>query len=514
MHPGIFAGLDPDRPAVVMAGSGKVATYSELDAAANRAARVLAAAGARPGGHVAFQLTNGPRFFELMWAAHRSGLVYTPVSTRLTAEESAYIVEDCGARVLVADAALPELLGGLLGDRLGPGVARFVAGGTAEGWASWDEAVAAESPEAFLGPYAGDDMLYSSGTTGRPKGVLHPLGEVALDAPDGVTQLARAAFGMGEDTVYLSPAPLYHAAPLRFTRAVQRCGGTVVVMEHFDPAWYLELVARHRATMTQLVPTMFVRMLRLPAEVRAGADVSSLRCALHAAAPCPVPVKRRMIEWWGPIIWEYYAGTEGNGMVLCDSAQWLAHPGTVGRALVGEVHVVDDERAEVPPGTVGTVYFAGGGDFEYLNDPDKTAAVHHPAGWSTLGDVGYLDEDDFLYLTDRKADMIISGGVNVYPREAEDVLVLHPEVADVAVLGVPDADLGEAVKAVVQPVDPARAGPELAAELIGYCRSRLAHYKCPQSVDFEAELPRHPTGKLYKRLLRDRYWAGRPTSIH
>ena len=517
MHPGTFAGKDPRSPAVVMAGSGEVTTYSQLDRAAHRGSRALAAAGVAPGDHVAFQLTNSPRFFELLWAAHRYGVVYTPVSTRLTVEETAYIVEDCGARVLVADAALPELVEGL-GSRLGPGVTRFVAGGTAGGtaggWESWEEATAAQSDEPLIGAFAGDDMLYSSGTTGRPKGVLHPLAHTPLDEADGVTTLGQRCFGMAEDTVYLSPAPLYHAAPLRFTRAVQRTGGTVVVMERFDPVGMLEAIERYRVTLAQVVPTMFIRLLELPEELRAAADTSSLRCVVHAAAPCPVPVKERMIDWWGPIVWEYYAGTEGNGLVLCDSAQWSDHPGTVGRPLVGEVHVVGDDGAEVPAGTVGTVYFGGGDDFEYLHDPDKTAAARHPAGWTTLGDVGYQDEDGFLYLTDRKADMIISGGVNIYPQEAENVLALHPEVADVAVLGVPDPDLGEAVKAVVQPSDPAAAGPELAAELITYCRARLAHYKCPTSVDFEGELPRQPTGKLYKRLLRDRYWAGHATRIH
>jgi len=515
LHPGVFAQKDPQRPAVVMAGTGEVTTYGELDRAANRGAAVLAAAGVGPGDHVAFQLTNSPRFFELLWAAHRSGVLYSAISTRLTPDETAYIVADSGARVFVADAALPDVLAGLgpASGALPDSVERFVTGGSAPGWASWDEAVGAADPEPHLGPYAGDDMLYSSGTTGRPKGVHRPLSGVGLDEADGVTRLAQACFGMGEDTVYLSPGPLYHAAPLRFARSVQRSGGTVVVMEHFDAASMLSLIGRHRVTMTQVVPTMFVRMLRLPVEIRAAAELSCLRCAVHAAAPCPVPVKQQMIEWWGPIIWEYYAGTESNGLVLCDSAQWLARPGTVGRPLVGEVHIVGEDGAEVPARTVGTVYFGGGADFEYLHDPQKTAEAHHGAGWTTLGDVGYLDDEGFLYLTDRKVDMIISGGVNVYPREAENVLALHPAVADVAVLGVPDDDLGEAVKAVVQPIDPAAAGPELAAELIAHCRVYLAHYKCPTSVDFEAELPREPTGKLLKRLIRDRYWAGRPTSI-
>ncbi|MHB8504422.1 MAG: AMP-binding protein, partial [Acidimicrobiales bacterium] len=303
-------------------------------------------------------------------------------------------------------------------------------------------------------------------------------------------------------------------APLRYTRSVHRLGGTVVSMERFDAAELLGLLGRHRVTAAQLVPTMFVRMLKLPEAQRAGADLSTLRTVIHAAAPCPVPVKQQMIDWWGPIIWEYYAGTEANGFVLCDSQQWLAHPGTVGHPLGGEVHIVDDDGAEVAPRTIGTVYFGGGADFEYLNDPGKTAGSHHPQGWTTLGDIGYLDEEGYLYLTDRKADMIVSGGVNVYPQEAENVLALHPRVADVAVFGVPDEDLGEVPRAVVEPVDLADAGPELEADLLAYCRERLAHYKCPRSVDFDAELPRHPTGKLYKRLLKDRYWEGHATRIN
>jgi long-chain acyl-CoA synthetase len=339
------------------------------------------------------------------------------------------------------------------------------------------------------------------------------LSDKTLDDPDGVTVMCQLIYGYSDATVYLSPAPLYHAAPLRFTRSVHRTGGTVVVMEHFDAAEYLDLVGRYRITHSQVVPTMFIRILKLPEEVRAAADVSSLEAVIHAAAPCPIPVKRQIIDWWGPIIWEYYAGTEGNGIVLCGSQDWLAHPGTVGRALNSEVHILGDDGAELPVGEQGTIYFGGGSDFEYHGDPVKTAEAHSPQGWGTLGDVGYLDADGFLYLTDRKANMIISGGVNIYPQEAENLLALHPKVADVAVFGVPDDEMGEQVKAVVQPVDWSDAGPALEAELIAYCREHLAHLKCPRSIDFDRELPRHPTGKLYKRLLKDRYWEGRATRI-
>jgi long-chain acyl-CoA synthetase len=294
---------------------------------------------------------------------------------------------------------------------------------------------------------------------------------------------------------------------------VLRLGGTLVVMERFDPAQFLQLIERHRITHTQVVPTMFVRLLKLPAPERSAHDLRSLRFAIHAAAPCPVPVKHQMIEWWGPIIWEYYAGTEGMGMTLVNADEWLAHPGTVGRAVVGSLRICGDDGAELPAGQTGGVYFADGKAFAYHNDPDKTAAARNAMGWTTLGDIGRVDADGYLYLSDRKAHMIISGGVNIYPQEAENLLVTHPAVVDVAVFGVPNDEFGEEVKAVVQPRDMALAGPELEAELIAFCRTQLSAIKCPRSVDFDAELPRHPTGKLYKRLLRDRYWAGRDSRI-
>ena len=321
-------------------------------------------------------------------------------------------------------------------------------------------------------------------------------------------------FGATDASVYLSPAPLYHSAPLRYCTQFQRLGATGVVMERFDAEQALVQIERQQVTHSQWVPTMFVRMLRLPEETRQRYDLSSLEFAVHAAAPCPVGVKQQMFDWWGEIIHEYYAGTEGNGFVYCSPADWLAHPGSVGRPLNCTVHIVDEENQEVAVGEEGAVYFEGSTlqTFEYHNDPEKTAASHL-GDWSTLGDVGKLDEDGFLYLTDRKANMIITGGVNVYPQETENVLAVHPRVADVAVFGVPNADFGEEVKAVVQPVDMADASPALERELIAYCREHLADVKCPRSVDFRDELPRHPTGKLYKRLLKDEYWAGHETRL-
>jgi acyl-CoA synthetase (AMP-forming)/AMP-acid ligase II len=391
--------------------------------------------------------------------------------------------------------------------------ARFVVDGSIDGFESYEDAIAAQPAEPLDERLAGVDMLYSSGTTGKPKGVSIAYRGDPLDAPSSVTLLAMGMLGFSEATRYLSPAPLYHAAPLRFTMAVHQAGGTVVVMERFEPERALALIEEHRITHSQWVPTMFIRMLKLPDEVRNRYDVSSMEMIIHAAAPCPVAAKRGIIDWFGPIVHEYYAGTEGNGFVYCNSDEWLAHPGTVGQSILGPVHIVGDDGEEVTVGESGTIYFESVARFEYHNDPEKTAEARHPEGWTTLGDVGHLDADGFLYLTDRQAYMIITGGVNVYPQEAENILAMHPAVADVAVFGVPDDDFGEAVKAVVQPLDPGSVGPELAAELIAHCRAHLADVKCPRTVDFSEELPRHPTGKLYKRILKDEYWAAAGRSI-
>ncbi|WP_344918734.1 acyl-CoA synthetase [Streptosporangium oxazolinicum] len=510
MHPGAIAAVSPDKPAVIMADSGRVVTYRELDEESNRLAHLFRAAGLRPGDHIAFMLENHPLFLVVAWAAHRSGLYYTAISSRLKTDELAYIVDNCGARVFVSSAALADVAASIVDRTPGVGL-RLMLDGVAPGFDSYEKAVAAHPATPVEDECQGADMLYSSGTTGRPKGVKPTLSRAPLDTPGPLLKLIRFLFAPSADSVYLSPAPLYHAAPLRYCMSFQRIGATLVVMERFDPERALALIERHRVTHSQWVPTMFIKMLKLPEEIRARYDLSSLTCAIHAAAPCPVPVKEKMIDWWGPIIHEYYAGTEGNGLVYAGPQDWLAHRGTVGRPLLGVVHVCDEDGNELPPREHGTVYFSKGPRFVYHGDEDKTRASRDPLGrgWTTLGDIGYLDEEGFLYLTDRRSYMIISGGVNVYPQEAENVLSVHPKVADVAVFGVPDEEMGEQVKAVVQPVSMDLAGPELEAELIEYCHSALAPYKCPRSVDFREELPRHPTGKLYKRLLRDEY---RPTS--
>jgi acyl-CoA synthetase (AMP-forming)/AMP-acid ligase II len=514
MYPGAHAQTNPDKPAVIMGGSGEVVTYDQLDKGSNQLAQVLRSRGLKQGDSIAICMENNARYLQATWAAQRSGLYYTAASSRLTPGELEYIVNDCGAQALITSYEKRDVAADLL-DKMPNVHTRLMIGGVIDGYESYEEVVGSASVDEVADPAQGQDMLYSSGTTGRPKGVKIPLTGAPPDAPTGVAGLGLMLYQFGPEMVYLSPAPLYHAAPLRFCMAVHQAGGTVVVMEHFDPVEYLRLIGAYSATHTQVVPTMFVRMLKLPEDERAKFDVSSLRVCIHAAAPCPVPVKKQMIEWWGPVIYEYYAGTEGNGFVCCNSEEWMAHPGTVGKALLGTIHIVGDDGAEVPAGSgeSGTIYFEGGATFEYHNDPEKTRGSRNAAGWSTLGDVGYLDDDGFLYLTDRKAYMIISGGVNIYPQEAENVLVMHPKVADAAVFGVPNEEMGEEVKAVVQPIDMADAGPELERELIAYCKSQLAGYKCPRSVDFEAELPRHPTGKLYKRLLKDRYWEGRQSGI-
>lgn len=508
MHPGAHLDTRRDAPAVIMATSGETLTYGELDDASKRLAQAFRARGLQPGDHVAVMVENRPEYFELFWGALRAGLYLTPVNWHLNADEAGYIIEDCGAAAFVASSSLTDVI-----SELDPHLAavhtRLVVGDAVAGFDRYQEVAAAQPAEGLDPEPEGAIMFYSSGTTGRPKGIKPPLSGAQYGEQAGsIVGLIQGMWGFDPETVYLCPAPLYHAAPLGWSTAVQRLGGTVVVMERFDPSRALELIETHAVTHAQFVPTHFIRMLKLDEGERARHDLSSLRVAVHAAAPCPVDVKEAMLDWWGPIVHEYYAGSEGNGFTAVGPDDWRTHVGTVGKPLFGTIHILDDDGHELPPGEVGQIWFESPSRFEYHNDPEKTAAAFNQEGWSSLGDVGYLDDDGFLYLTDRISHMIISGGVNIYPQEIEDLLALHPAVADLAVIGVPDDDMGEQVKAVVQPADPDAAGDQLAEDLIAHCRGNLAGYKCPKSVDFVAELPRMPTGKLMKRELRARYWPG------
>ncbi len=505
MHPRHIATATPEKPAVIMEPSGSTLTYGELEARANQAAQLFRALGVKRGEAVAFCLENCPEVFEFCWGAQRAGLYFVPISSRLTPAELAYIVEDSGARVLLTSGQVTAARAEVA--KLTTGVTRFTTGEAIDGYQAWAEALAAQPKTPIADESRGMVMFYSSGTTGRPKGVAPAApSDDPADTPELLPQLVGHLLGATAESIYLTPAPLYHAAPLGWTMAIQRLGATTVILEKFDAELALDVIAGQRITHGQFVPTHFVRMLKLPDEVRQAKDISSLKAVIHAAAPCPVPVKEAMIEWWGPIVQEYYAGSEGNGMTFISAQEWLSHKGSVGKAVFGTVHICSEEGDELPPRSEGLVYFEGGNDFSYHNDPEKTREVRNKHGWSTLGDIGWMDEDGYLYLTDRKSFMIISGGVNIYPQEIENVLVDHPKVMDAAVVGGPDPEMGERVIAVIQPVDMADAGEDLAAELSTYCRKHLSGVKIPRQIDFMAELPRAQTGKLYKRLLRDRYW--------
>lgn len=494
------AGVPEGKAALVMGGSGLQWTFGELQSRIDQAAAMLAAHGLRFGDHIAVLFANEPELFPVVWAAQRTGLYYTPVNWHLTADEAAYIVADCGATVLFASPTQRELT-----ERIAaavPAVVPVITGvepapALADAGRSWRPAGDGELPQEWEG-FA---MFYSSGTTGRPKGIARPAVRTPIGATGPIDELMRRLYGLGPDSVYLSTGPLYHAAPLGWSTAAQRAGGAAVVMERFDPLQTLELIERYRVTHVQFVPTMMRRLLRLPDEDRRRYDLTSLRTVIHAAAPCPVDLKREIINWFGPIVWEYYAGSEGNGYFAIDSADWLAHPGSVGRALYGTPHVLDDEGAELPPGEIGTIWFEGTAAFAYHNDAEKTAGAFNDKGWSTLGDVGRLDADGYLYLSDRRVDLIIAGGVNIYPQEIENVLTAHPAVRDAAVVGVPDEEMGQRVVAVVQ-AEPG-ADFDLGERLFAHCRAHLAGFKCPREIVFADELPRLPSGKLLRRWVRD-----------
>ncbi|GAA0616138.1 acyl-CoA synthetase [Sporichthya brevicatena] len=506
MYPGTHAKTTPDKPALIVAGTGRTVTYRELDERSNRLAQWWHAAGLRTGDGVAMLLPNTAEVLEIYWAAMRSGLYVTAINFNLSADEASYIVNDANARSLVVHADLADLATEVA--KRCPQLDFKLAIGTVDGYDDYETALAGSTPEPLAHEPRGADMLYSSGTTGRPKGVKLPIpGTLAADDPGVITPLLKMLWAFDDSTVYLSPAPMYHAAPLRFCAGVQSLGGTVVMMEKFDAQRSLELIEKYSVTHSQWVPTHFVRMLKLDESVRSAADVSSLKIAIHAAAPCPVEVKAQMIDWWGPIVHEYYASTESNGLTFVTPQDWLAHPGTVGRAALGVLRICRDDGSICDVGEPGDVYFERDElPFEYHNDPTKTKGAQHPEHptWTTVGDMGYVDAEGFLYLTDRKAFMIISGGVNIYPQEIEDALALHPSVDDVAVIGIPDPEMGERVKAFVQAAPGATPGPELEEELMAFLRDKIAGFKIPRVWEFRDSLPRTATGKLQKGLLKER----------
>lgn len=504
-YPG--AHRDSERPAIIDTGSGEVVSYARLDAQAGQIAAYFRSRGLAAGDTVTLCLENSAGYLALVWGAHYAGLRYVPTNPASTADELTYIATDSGSRLVLVSTAVHERVAGEL--LLSADVDVQVVAPTTTGLA---ELVGAHEPEPPAGAVEGVCMFYSSGTTGRPKGIRTPLQGRPLGAqPSLLVALLTNLFGFKASSVYLSPAPLYHAAPLGYVRAVGELGATAVIMPRFDAAATLDAIATHRVTHTQMVPTMFSRLLALPEEVRRAAELGDLQCVVHAAAPCPVSVKQAMIDWLGPIVHEYYSGSEGVGFVYCSPQDWLARPGTVGRSLLGPIHILDPLGGELPVGSRGKIYFENSPTFEYTGDVQKTRDAFTAAGWGTFGDVGYLDEDGFLYIADRDGELIISGGVNVYPAEVESVLLTHPAVADAVVIGLPDSDFGERVHAVVELSPGHDATGELAQDLLQYCRTRLSKQKCPKAVEFDKKLPRSETGKMLRRLVRDAYRAANPS---
>ncbi|MBA3031083.1 MAG: AMP-binding protein [Desulfobacteraceae bacterium] len=505
-HHSTYAKTKPDGLAYIMARDGEKITWRDYDRRINQLARYFREIGLMPGDHIALCMENNAKYFEIMSASGDCGLIFTCVSTHLKISEMEYIINNCEAKCFITSDQKREDAKVLL-DRMPRVTHRLMVGGKITGYDSYEEILAGYSVDPIPLGMAGQAMLYSSGTTGLPKGVLSTVQATPVGELGPTAQIMAQLYQMNENSIYLSPAPLYHAAPLAFCAMTLSMGGTVIVMERFDAEASLALIEKYKATHSQWVPTMFIRMLKLPEPVRKQYDISSMKMAIHAAAPCPIEIKEQMIQWWGPVFLEYYAGTEGNTMVMISSAEWLQHKGSVGKAYIGKIHILDDEEKELPSGQPGLIFVEEGNTFEYHKEPKKTAESRSSHGWSTLGDIGYLDQEEYLYLTDRKSNMIISGGVNIYPQEAENVLTLHHKIMDVAVIGVPNEDFGEEVKAVVQLMDPDEAGPELERELIAYCKERLSDIKCPRSIDFTNDLPRTPTGKLIKRLLKEKYWG-------
>jgi acyl-CoA synthetase (AMP-forming)/AMP-acid ligase II len=481
-----------------MNGSGDVRTYAQIAERSGRLARVLYDRGMRKGDHVAVLLDNQHEFYDVVWAAMRVGAYVTPINWHLVAAEAGYIVDNCNATAFFATSRLADIVTAMEPD-LKNVQSRISVDGALPGFELLDDVIDGVEPGLGDDEAEGGWMFYSSGTTGQPKGILPPLATGELGAKSFLTMMLTGMFGFDTNTVYLSPgAPLYHAAPAGWSYGTQRVGGTAIVMEKFEPLEVLAAIERHRVTHVQFVPTHMIRLLKLSEEERSRFDLSSLQVVVHAAAPCPVETKQRFIEWVGPIVHEFYSGTEGAGLTYVNSVDWLGHPGTVGKSMTGEIHIVGDDGEELPVGEEGEVWFSTTRKFEYYQEPEKTKQSWDARGWSWMGDVGKIDDDGYLYLTDRASNMIISGGVNIYPREIEDIIVNHPAIDDVAVLGTPDAEMGEQVTAFVQLTPGASLSGD---ELIAWSRERQRHFKCPKEVRFVDELPRLPTGKLLKRRL-------------
>lgn len=505
LHPGAHLPELAEKSAAILAETGESLTYAELDAYANRLGRLYQWIGLSEGEHVAYCVENRLECLGLQWGAHYVGLYYTFISTRLKAAEAAYIVEDCDARVLVVTATTaPDILEAITALPNPPKVYCLDEFG---GLNLLDEACASFEATPVQDTQEGSEMLYSSGTTGTPKGVKPALTGQPLGSTCVIAGLLKAGFGVDSNTTYLSPAPYYHAAPLKWSQGVTALGGTVVLMQKFRALESLQAVESYKVTHSQWVPTMFSRLLALSGDEQSKFDLSSQKVAVHAAAPCPIPVKQAMIDWWGPILVEYYSSTETIGMTLVASEDWVKKPGTVGRALLGKVQIVNEAGKNCPVGEDGLVYFSDGPQFSYHKDEEKTRDAYNEHGWSTVGDIGHVDSDGFLYLTDRKSNMIITGGVNVYPQEVENLLISHPKIFDAAVIGTPHEDLGEEVRAVIQLNHGIEPSAELKKELTEYTREHLSHIKCPRAIDFSDALPREPNGKLLKRLLKEQYQA-------
>jgi long-chain acyl-CoA synthetase len=513
MHPILHAQQQPQKPACIFANTGQQISYQQMDQLANQAAHLMRQHGLKRGDTLAILLENGVDIFSLAWGAQRAGLYLTAISCKSSVQDLLYILQNSDSKMLVVSASLLALAEQAL--QLGQlqGLLLYVAG-QASAERSLAQALAQCPSQMIADPSPGGDMLYSSGSTGRPKGVRPTLAEGDIYQAVPLMQMGRALYGMDQDTVYLSTSPLYHAAPLRWAMAIHRLGGTVVIMDKFDAEKTLDWIEHYQISHATFVPTHFSRLLHLPEPRRAGFKGASLRAVIHAAAPCPVSVKQAMMAWWGPILHEYYSGTEQCGITAINADEWLARPGSVGKAVLGQIKILDAEQQELAAGQIGDIYFADGPQFVYHKDPEKTQSAYSQQGWATLGDIGWCDADGYLYLTDRKNFMIISGGVNIYPQEIENQLMAHAAVSDVAVFGIPDSDMGEKTVAMLKLQQGYEPSADLEQQLRQFVRAALGGVKCPQVFEFCQQFPREATGKVLKRKLIEDYTARLAEQAH